>query len=188
VRGWLEATPTGFRFAVKLQRGGTLRALLHDPAGSIPWLTEPLAGFGERLGSTLLRVPDDMPRNDDRLASLLAAWPRSIPLAVELRDPSWHVDEVFDLLRQSRAVLCGTELPEDAGPPDIRVTGPFLYLRLRRHAYEPEEIAAWAARLVPFLESGLDAFVFFRHDETGMGPLRALALRDAVRQALRAAR
>ena len=59
--------------------------------------------------------------------------------------------------------------PEDPEPPTLRRTGPFLYLRLRRHDYTPDELAAWAARIEPFVADGLDAFVFFRHDEVGRG-------------------
>ena len=47
---------------------------------------------------------------------------------------------------------------------------PFLYLRLRRHDYTDVELAAWRDRLEPFLAAGDDAYVFFRHDETGRGP------------------
>jgi uncharacterized protein YecE (DUF72 family) len=184
IRGWLHATPDLFRFSVKAQRGGAMRALLADPEGGTSWLTEPLTAFGDRLGTVLFRVPEGVTRNDERLGALLAAWPSSIPLTVEFRDPSWQVDEVYDALRRARAVLCTTDLPDEAEPPMIRVTGPFLYLRLRRHAYSPAELAAWAARLVPFLEAGHDAFVFFRHDDVGEGPARALRLRTEVRAAI----
>ena len=180
VAGWLAATPTDFRFAVKAQRGGSFRALQVDPATSVPWLTGPYRAFGERLGTVLFRVPDGVARNDDRLRALLDAWPRDLPLTVEFQDPSWHVDETFAALRQLGAALCTTELPEDEEPPTIRHTGRFLYLRLRRHDYTAAEIAAWAARLEPFLDAGADAFVFFRHDETGRGPELALALDAAV--------
>jgi hypothetical protein len=40
--------------------------------------------------------------------------------------------------------------------------------------------------LVPFLDSGLDAYAFFRHDEVGRGAELALAL-DAAVTARRAA-
>ena len=67
------------------------------------------------------------------------------------------------------------------GPPDIRVTGQFLYLRLRRTAYTDGELEGWAARIAPFLDAGLDAYVFFRHDETGISPNRAMALAARLR-------
>jgi uncharacterized protein YecE (DUF72 family) len=178
VDAWLAATPESFRFAVKAQRGGSFRSLAVSPAESVPWLTEPLRRFGERLGTILFRVPDGVSRDDDRLAALLAAWPRELPLTMEFQDASWHVDEVFAALASAGAALCTTELPEDAEPPTIRRTGPFLYLRLRRHDYSTEELAAWAARLEPFVDDGLDAFVFFRHDDAGRGAELALEFED----------
>jgi len=180
VAAWLAATPGDFRFAIKAQRGGSFRALQVDPAASVPWLTRPYRAFGRRLGTVLFRVPEGVKRDDARLAALLDAWPRELPLAMEFQEPSWHVDETFAALTRAGAALCATELPEDAGPPAIRRTGPFLYVRLRRHDYRPAELADWADRLEPFLSAGDDAFVFFRHDEHGRGPELARALIEAV--------
>jgi uncharacterized protein YecE (DUF72 family) len=174
VAAWLDATPADFRFAVKAQRGGSYRSLLVDPVASVPWLTGPLREFGERLGTILFRVPDNVRRDDARLAAFLGAWPRELPLTVEFQDATWHVDEVFAQLRDVGAALCTTELPEDTGPPTIRRTGSFLYLRLRRHDYSNDELAVWAARIEPFVEDDLDAFVFFRHDDVGRGAELAL--------------
>ena len=97
-------------------------------------------------------------------------------MTVEFQDASWHVDETFAALERVGAALCTTELPEDREPPTIRRTGRFLYLRLRRHDYSEADLAAWAARLEPFLTAGDDAYVFFRHDESGRGPELAIAL------------
>ncbi len=188
LRAWRDATPEGFRFAVKAQRGGTFRALHGDPSGPVGWLTEALPELGPRLGTVLLRVPLEVERDDARLDDLLAAWPPSVPLALELQHPSWHVGETFARLRATGAVLCATELDADAVPPDLRVTGSFLYLRLRRSAYSPAELDAWAARLTPFLDAGLDAYAFLRHDAVGLATGWATALAAGVerRRALEA--
>lgn len=171
VEAWLAATPASFRFAVKAQRGGSLRAIARSPEESVPWLAAPLSAFGDRLGAVLFRVPADVERGpearDPRLLALLAAWPRSLPLVLEFQHPSWHVDETFDELRRHGAVLCATDLPQADGPPTIRLTGAFLYLRLRRFDYEPAEIQRWADRVNPFLAAGTDVYAFFQHDETG---------------------
>jgi uncharacterized protein YecE (DUF72 family) len=180
VATWLAATPDDFRFAVKAQRGGSFRALKVDPVASVPWLTAPLARFGDRLGTVLFRVPEQVPVDVARLDALLAEWPPRLPLTLEFRDPSWQIDEVIAALTRAGAALCATELPEDDGAPALRLTGRFLYVRLRRHEYTPAEIEAWAARLSPFLATGTDAFVFFRHDETGRATEFAAALRTAV--------
>jgi uncharacterized protein YecE (DUF72 family) len=139
----------------------------------------------------LFRIPAEIRRDgpwvggdtavaDARLTAFLAAWPRAIPLVVELQDPSWHVDETFEAMRAVGATLCTTELPPegdegaagsdaeaDPEPPFIRRTGSFLYLRLRRHDYSPAELDGWAARIEPFLAAGDDVYAFFRHDAVG---------------------
>src|SRR6188768_3205223 len=180
VATWIAATPPEFRFSVKAQRGGSFRSLQVDPVTSVPWLTGPFREFGERLGTVLFRVPDGVRRDDAKLAAMLAEWPADVPLTMEFQDVSWHVDETFEALARAGAALCATDLPEDEEPPFVRRTGSFLYLRLRRHEYGPEEIAAWAGRLEPFLAAGDDVFVFFRHDEVGRGPELAAELTAAV--------
>ncbi len=181
----MAAVPAGFRFVVKAQRGASIRALGIDAGQSVTWLTERLDGFGERLGAVLYRVPENIHRkadgtSDEALARLFGAWPRSLPLVMEFQHSSWHVDETFESLRSAGAILCTTELPEDTTPPNIRVTGTGLYLRLRRHDYDPTELDAWAARLRPFLESNHPAMVVFRHDDTGRATELAAALSEAV--------
>jgi len=180
VDAWLAATPAAFRFTVKAQRGGSFRMMTGDPDASIPWLTEPYRRFGNRLGAVLLRVPTGSGRDHARLVAVLAAWPRDLPLTIEFQDPDWHVDETFAALADAGAALCATELPGDISPPVLRRTGPFLYLRLRRHDYTADELAEWAARLEPFLTAGDHAYVFFRHDEVGRGPELAAGLGEAV--------
>ncbi len=217
IAGWVRATPPDFRFAVKAQRGSAMRALWGAPEESIAWLTEPLGHFGERLGAVLFRIPAEVRRDgpwvsgdtalaDARLAALLAAWPRPIPLVLEFQHPSWHVDETFAAMRDTGAVLCTTDLPpegdEGAGgkgvgregatsdtasaipdvpePPIIRRTGGFLYLRLRRHDYDAAELDAWAARIRPFIAAGDDAYVFFRHDPVGRAAELALSFKERM--------
>ena len=173
---WLAATPDDFRFSVKAQRGSSFRTLQVDPAESVAWLTGPLRRFGDRLGTILFRVPDGVARDDDRLAGLLGAWPADLPLALEFQDPSWHVDEVYGAIRDVGAALVTTDHDEDPELPTIRRTGPFLYLRLRRPDYDPIELRRWLDRLEPFLADGVDAYVYFRHDEVGRGAELAMEL------------
>ena len=166
---WAARTPSAFRFSVKLLRTGVLRAYAGDPTRTLAWLTAPLAAFGSRLGAALVRIPVDRPRDDSRLVALLAAWPRGVPLALELQDGAWHVDEVFAIAGAAGAVVACTET-DDAPDPPLTVSGPFVYLRLRRERYGTADLDAWAARIEPFLADGRDAFVFFRHDAHGATP------------------
>ncbi len=183
IDGWLAATPDDFRFAVKAQKGGSWRAIRVDPIESVPWLTTPLLRFGDRLGTVLFRVPEGVPRDDDRLAAMLAAWPRDLPLAMEFQDASWHVDETFATLSDAGAALVTTDLPDADEPLTIRRTGSLLYLRLRRPDYPPDELRRWLDRLEPFLADGVDALVYFRHDDAGRGAELALELASLAAEA-----
>jgi uncharacterized protein YecE (DUF72 family) len=179
VAGWLAATPVDFRFVVKAQRGGSMRAFGSAAAETVEWLTAPYRAFGDRLGSVLYRVPDKMRRDDTRLRLLLDAWPTDMPLTIEFQDPSWQSDEIFELLRVNDVALCATDL-DDQDTPDLRRTGRHVYLRLRRNSYTDDDLATWADRLAVFLADGVDCYVFFRHDESGESALRAVKLQDRV--------
>jgi uncharacterized protein YecE (DUF72 family) len=187
IAGWLRATPDDFRFAVKAQRGSAVRALLGSAEESVKWLTEPLPHFGLRLGAVLFRIPAEIRRDgpwcngdparaDAAFAAVLAAWPRTVPLVIELQDPSWHVDETFGAIAGAGATLCLTDRP-GGDEPTLRRTSSRLYLRLRREDYDAASLDAWAARLRPFLEAGDEAFVFFKHDPVG----HAAELADSFR-------
>jgi uncharacterized protein YecE (DUF72 family) len=176
VAAWLAATPPDFRFVVKAQRGGSMRAFGSAAAETVEWLTAPYRLFAGRLGSVLYRVPEQVRRDDTRLRLLLDAWPADMPLTVEFQHASWHVDEVIDVLRSHNAALCATDV-DDTDPPDLLRTAEFVYARLRRTSYSDSDIAAWADRFDAFLADGVDCFVFFRHDERGESALRAVDLR-----------
>jgi uncharacterized protein YecE (DUF72 family) len=180
VASWLDATPAAFRFVVKAQRGGSWRAIrVPDPAEPVAWLTTPYRAFGERLGCVLFRVDASVTRDDEALGRLLEAWPRDIPIALELQHPSWEMDEVHAILRGAGAALVATD-HDEADEPPLRRIGAFLYLRLRRSVITGADVERWAERLRPFLDDGLDAYVFFRHDEDGASALRAERLRDLL--------
>src|SRR6185369_14877538 len=137
------------------QKGGSWRAIRMDPTESVPWLTRPLRPFRERLGTVLFRVPEGVQRDDERLAAMLAVWPRDLPLAMEFQEASWHVDETFAALADAGAALVTTDLEDLDEPPTIRRTGSLLYLRLRRPDYDGDELRRWLGRLEPFLADGV---------------------------------
>lgn len=176
IDSWLAATPESFRFVVKAQRGASWRAFHGDATDSVPWLTSAYAPFGERLRCVLFRVDDTTPRDDAALARLLDAWPTKLPLALELRHASWEDDVVHDQLRARGVALVVTDTDVAEDPPIIRRTGTLLYLRLRRSGYSARDLDDWAARLAPFLEDGVDACVFLRHDEDGSSAVAAETL------------
>ena len=176
IEKWMRETTPDFRFCPKAQRSTSWRAFAEpDPTDSIRWLTDALEGFGERLGSVLLSLRASVERDDETLDRTLAAWPSSVPLALELLHPSWHVPEVRERANGHGVTLVATDL-EGRDEPELHEGGGFTYLRLRREVYSPADVERWAARLEPVLAAGTDAYVFFRHDDDGQMALNAESL------------
>jgi uncharacterized protein YecE (DUF72 family) len=176
VARWRALTPPGFRFCPKAQKSATWRVWTSDAVDeAMTWLAEAVRPFGEQLGCVLLAAPGTRQRDDEALARLLAARPAGLPMAISLPDATWAADEVHHLLAAHEVGLVASDR-DGADEPDLRRLGPLLYLRLRRDRYSETDLDRWASRLEPFLADGLDAFVFFRHDEDGGSALHAEGL------------
>lgn len=179
---WLGETALDFRFCPKAQRSTAWRAWSEaDPTEAIVWLTDALRGFADRLGCVLMSPRGTVERDDERLERVLEAWPADVPLALELLHPSWLDDEVLERLDEHRVTMVANDW-DGAPEPGLRRGGRFVYLRLRRTAYQDADIARWARRIEPFLSDGVDVYAFFRHDADGEMALHAESLRANVRE------
>lgn len=182
VRGWAAAVPADFLFALKApQRITHLGRLLN--------VDEPLRHFcdlaralGERRGPILFQLPPSFRKDVGRLADLLARIPPDLRVAVEFRHPSWFADDVYAVLARRDVALCVADT-EKGTTPDVE-TAAWGYLRLRDAGYSDDELTAWAARVAR--PRWRDAFVYFKHEESGRGP--ALASRLLARARGRALR
>jgi uncharacterized protein YecE (DUF72 family) len=83
---------------------------------------------------------------------------------------------VYDILRSRNAALCVADTEEGTTP--VVVTADFGYLRLRDRAYGPDELDHWARTAAR--TEWRDAFVYFKHEESGTGPALAKELLDLL--------
>jgi uncharacterized protein YecE (DUF72 family) len=155
---------------------------LRDPAETLPVFFERARPLGDRLGPVLFQTPPWLKRDDDRLAGFLASLPRDMRCALEVRDPSWYVEDVYELLRTAGVALVHAEGERAPSPVDtLGVNAPFVYARLRNRAgYDETSLGAWAGRLREQIGAGKDVYAYFRHDDTGGNALSAERLRDLV--------
>jgi uncharacterized protein YecE (DUF72 family) len=184
--GWRRRLPAGFVLSVKAARGLTHGKRLYAPEA---WLERMAAGWhelGERRGVLLVQLAPDQVRDDDRLAYFLARVPQWMRVSVELRHPSWHVDEVFGLLERHGAAYC---VMSGAGLPCVlRATAPFVYVRLHgpdhQHlyagSYSDPDLRWWADRVREWAGGGRDVFVYFNNDGEGNAVRNAEVLRRMV--------
>jgi uncharacterized protein YecE (DUF72 family) len=179
---WRDATPPEFLFALKASRHITHVRQLQGPADTLPTFFDRARPLGDRLGPILFQTPPWLKRDDDRLAGFLASLPRDLRCALEVRNPSWYVDEVYELLRTAGVALVHAEGEKAPSPLEtLDTTAPFAYARLRkREGYTDGEVDVWGTRLGPMLEAGKDVYAYFRHDDTGANALSAEHLRDLL--------
>ena len=170
---WVEATPTGFVFAVKAHMRITHILRLKN-AGQATELflkaIDPLR-TSRRLGPVLFQLPPQMTCDLGLLRSYLELLPKGMRYAFEFRHASWLVDEVYDELRRSSVSLCVAE-SEKLEVPEV-ITADFVYYRLRKPEYTEEDVDALAARARELLATGRDLYLMFKHEETPAGALNA---------------
>src|SRR2546429_4309283 len=178
ITAWKEATTPDFLFALKASQQITHYRQLRDPAETLPLFFDRARPLGERLGPILFQTPPWLKRDDDRLAGFLASLPRDVRCALEVRDTSWYVDEVYELLRTVGVAFVPAEGERAPSPVDtLGATAPFAYVRLRdRSGYPDGTIDTWAARLRALVAAGADAYLVLRPDADGAHALFAARL------------
>jgi uncharacterized protein YecE (DUF72 family) len=173
--GWIAATPTGFKFAVKAHQNIThikrLRGAEQFTADFLAAL-RPLDEEG-KLGPVLFQLPPFLKCDLPLLTEFLARLPRRVRCAFEFRHESWFNDDVYAALRKANAALCQAE-SEKLETPEVE-TADFSYFRLRKESYSPKARKVLADR-VSRLTAGGDVFVYFKHEDTPEGALYAEAL------------
>jgi len=178
---WADGTPEGFVFSLKAPRRITHDAKLQGCEDVLERFVETVSVLGARLGVVLFQLPPAFKKNLEILEAFLDAMPRSLRAAFEFRHPSWHEPEVFALLEKKNVALCIAESEKLAAP--VVATADYGYLRLRREDYAESDITRWAAVIEEHREKWKDVFVYYKHEEKGMGPKLALQLITAVNAA-----
>jgi uncharacterized protein YecE (DUF72 family) len=182
VAEWTAATGEDFLFGLKASQQITHRAQLRDTAETLPIFFESARMLGARLGPILFQTPPWVRRDDDRLANFLAALPRDVRCALEVRDPSWYAPPVYELLRTANVALVHAEGEKAPSPVEtLDQAAGFAYVRLRaREGYPDASVDAWASRLRGVMDAGKDVYAYLRHDDDGSNGLSAIRLRAAL--------
>jgi uncharacterized protein YecE (DUF72 family) len=172
LEGWVNSTSPGFRFAVKAHQRITHINRLKESefTGIFFRAIEPLR-LARRLGPILFQLPPNLKCDEGLLESFLAKLPGGLQCAFEFRNTSWLQDPVYRMLEKAGAALCFAE-SEKLDIPQI-ITAGFVYSRLRKPEYTPDERHDIAEGATRFLDSGRDLYVFFKHEETPAGALYA---------------
>jgi uncharacterized protein YecE (DUF72 family) len=168
IAGWNAATPESFIFVLKAPQRITHIARLRT-------IDEPLRVFldlarklNAKLGAVLFQLPPNFKKDLARLGDLLTQFPTDVRAACEFRHASWWSDDVYDLLRSTNTALCVADT--EAGTTPLVATADFGYIRLRDEGYDAAGLGEWKMKVQVLGSAWTDAFIFFKHEEKGMGP------------------
>lgn len=183
---WRDQLPDGFTMTVKAPRGLTHARRLGSPE---QWIERIAAGWdalGNRRAALLVQLHPAQQRDDERLDHFLSAVPDLIPVAMELRHPSWDDPAVYDLLRGHGAayvVMRGPGLPcvvtATAGLAYLRLHGPGEEA-MYSGSYDTEELRRWAREIRAWDAEGRDVLVYFNNDLGGHAVRNAQELRSML--------
>jgi uncharacterized protein YecE (DUF72 family) len=160
-------------YALKLGQFGSHRMKLGDAASWLPNHIDRLERLGKAAGPTLVQLPPRWRRNAERLDEFLTVAPCAYRWAVELREPSWLHDDVFEVLRRHDAALCIHDLLPDhpweltATWTYVRFHGPNALERKYQGRYGAERLSRAADRLAGWLDEGRDVYAYFNNDDSG---------------------
>ena len=181
LRGWIEATPAGFQFAIKANQKITHVARLRGVADFTSDFVRSLQPLDaeKKLGPVLFQLPPFLKGDVNLLKDFLAVLPRSMRAAFEFRHATWFSDEVYAALRAANAALCNAE-SEKLETPDVQ-TADFAYLRLRKEEYSAKERKELEQRIARLTGNG-DVYVYFKHEDTPEGALHAESVLSAAKR------
>ena len=189
VEGWAAQAPAGFTYALKLGQFGSHRMKLRDAASWLPNHLDRALRLGPSLGPTLVQLPPRWRRDVGRLDEFLSVAMSiggSMRWAVELREPSWVDESVFEVLRRHGAALCIHDLLEKhpweltTDWTYVRFHGPDALNVKYQGKYGPRKLGAVARRLEAWLADGVDAYAYFNNDWWGYAVEDATWLRTRL--------
>jgi uncharacterized protein YecE (DUF72 family) len=179
LENWIAATPEGFTFVCKAHQRITHILRLRESEFTDVFFKaiDPLRAT-RRLGPVLFQLAPNLKADLPLLAAFVEKLPKDIRCAFEFRNKSWLTDEVYRLFEKHGIALCLAE-SDKFEVPEVLTAG-FVYVRLRKEDYSPEERAEVAERVRGMLAGSRDVYVFFKHEDTPAGVVYAEELLKAA--------
>jgi len=180
IQSWADATPESFKFSFKMHQSVTHMSRLKNVGASVRDFMDTLMPLGPRLGVVLFQLPPFFRLDLERLSAFLGAIPEGHSYAMEFRHDSWNDPEVANRLRAAGVALAAADIEIGEGP-EVAVTAPFAYVRLRKTPPYSEEEIGRAGELVKRLSREVqDIYLYAKHDDEGVAPEQVKRIQAAA--------
>lgn len=178
---WRDASPPGFRWAVKASRYITHVRRLRHCESPVRLLWDRASALGDALGPVLFQLPPGFRADRELLEAFLSVLPDRMRAAFEFRDDSWRSEDVAAALDDRGAAWVHADRPgvrRVMGP-----TGGWAYVRFHQGAathpaYGRAKLRAWADRIAAW--DVADVFAYFNNDQLGAAPVDAAILSELL--------
>jgi uncharacterized protein YecE (DUF72 family) len=166
LKKWFDLTPPGFTFTLKANRQITHTKRLKNVGHDVGFFYHLARNLGAKLGCILYQFPPAIVRDDGLLRDFVAVLSPEFRNVIEFRDPSWFADEVYGLLRETRAIFCVVSSAKVPG--DAVLTADTAYFRFHgltggyRHNYSEAELREWA-EVIRSIDAS-EVFAYFNND------------------------
>jgi uncharacterized protein YecE (DUF72 family) len=173
IENWRNQSADDFKFCPKVPQTISHRANLGMADPQLRQFWDAVAGLEEKLGCCFIQLPPNFSVDKKHLLEqFLQTWPSSIPLAVELRHPSWytHPDQTRSMLELLARHQKAAVITDVAGRRDVLHMGlshPISMIRFvgnDLHETDYQRIDAWVQRLENWYQKGLQRVYFFTHE------------------------
>ena len=209
VQGWRDKTPDGFGLSLKVPRVITHEKVLVDCEKELGEFLSAARTLENKLLCCVLQFSyfnrqafSSLDKFLSRLEPFLAAWPRDVPVAVELRNKNWLTASLLDCLRRYQATWVVADQAWMPSPLSLAqkldlVTGPYGYVRLLGHREEVEALTTTFdhtvvdrreqieadAQAIRLLSGKVPVVVFVNNHFAGYAPETIRLLQEALGRA-----
>lgn len=172
LQNWYNATPTTFKFFIKMPKTIThLQKLVDTHDMTVEFCEHIYAGLQDKLAGLLFQLPPSFKYTDENLQKVVATIDSRFINVVEFRHVSWWCDEVIIALKEANIVIAGVSIllksADNPIPNDVIINqDDTLYYRLHgvpvmfKSEYSEAELTALAEELKNF--NG-QRYVFFNN-------------------------
>jgi uncharacterized protein YecE (DUF72 family) len=178
IENWNKLTPAKFRFALKAPQKITHWSKLRDCGDTMRYFHDVASGLGQKLGPVLFQLPPNFKKDAFLLADFVNCFPTGMRAAFEFRHESWFGDDVWEIFKSRKVALCIAETADFVTPSVV--TADYGYLRLRREDYTRDDVERWAGFVREQQERWTDTFIYFKHEEAGIGPKLARQMMETL--------
>jgi uncharacterized protein YecE (DUF72 family) len=177
VQSWSASVPSGFKISLKTPRGITHEMKLYHAESIMAEFIDTIQPLKDRLGPVLIQLPPSFRIDSfNILQDFLKELPPVCLYAIELRHPSWFIEETVKLLSQFHICWAAIDFPNI--PRQIVRTTDFLYIRwigingmYQHHSFEridkTDHLKWWIDAIHAAMTEGMAIYGYFNNDYTG---------------------